>query len=232
MKLIIPIIKAHNKSNISSIYLGRVVDVSPSLEQNPRDVLVPVVGGNMEGSEAGLAGHVRVVIVLQQQGGRLGVVLLGCDVEGWQPDLAPGVVLQQDGHHLVVTLLQSHGQGGEAVLRGEGLGGPAGQEEPHHLVVVLLGGHVERGEPVLGLDVDAGGVLDQDLHHLRLAGQAGDVEGGVALLGGRVDLGPPGQQVLDYHHMALLAGQVQGVQPVLKLGEMRNLTSGLCSALQ
>ena len=213
MELIVLII---NKSQICFLYLGRVVDVSSSLEENPRDVLVPVVGGNVERCEARLARHVRVVVVLEQQSRGLGVVLLSCDVEGRQADLAPGVVLQQDGHHLVVALLQGHRQRGEAVLGGEGLGGAAGQEEPHHLVVVLLGRHVERGEPVLGLDVDAGAVLHQDLHHLELAGQAGDVEGGVALLGGGVYLGSPGQEVLHDHDVALLAGQVQSVQPVLR----------------
>ena len=90
------------------------------------------------------------MIVLQQQRRRLRVVLLGRDVEGGQPHLAAGVVLQQHGNnlveknypllfiflcekisyelkkyltasccHLVVSLLQRHGQGGEAVLGAE-----------------------------------------------------------------------------------------------------------------
>ena len=61
---------------------------------------------------------VCVVVVLQQQGGRLGVVLAGGDVQRGQTHLALGVVLQQDGHHLVVALLEGDGQRGEAVLGG------------------------------------------------------------------------------------------------------------------
>ena len=41
-----------------------------------------------------------IVVVLQQEPGGLGVVLLGGDVEGGQPDLAPGVVLKEDGDDL------------------------------------------------------------------------------------------------------------------------------------
>ena len=120
------------------------------------------------------------MIVLQQQRRGLRVVLLGGDVEGGQPHLAAGVVLQEHGDnllmiifilfilfvrtsfsyeynflcekisyepkkyftasycHLVVPLLQRHGQGGEAVLGAEGLAGARPQQEPHHRVVVLL----------------------------------------------------------------------------------------------
>lgn len=60
--------------------------------------------------------HVGVVVVLQQQRRRFGVVLPGGDVQRWQPHLALGVVLQQDGHSLVVPLLQCHSQRGETVL--------------------------------------------------------------------------------------------------------------------
>ena len=42
---------------------------------------------------------------LQQQDGRLAVVLFGGDVQRGQADLAARVVFQQDGHHLVVALL-------------------------------------------------------------------------------------------------------------------------------
>lgn len=56
------------------------------------------------------------MVVLEEQGGRLGVVLAGGDVQGGQADLAFGVVLQQDGDHLVVALLEGDGQRGEAVL--------------------------------------------------------------------------------------------------------------------
>ena len=54
----------------------------------------------MERGEARLAGHVRVVIVLEQQRRRLGVVLLGGDVERGEADLAPGVILKQNSDNL------------------------------------------------------------------------------------------------------------------------------------
>ena len=61
------------------------------------------------------------MLVLQEQGGGLDVVLLGRDVEGGQAHLAPRVVLQQHRDHAVVTLLEGHGQGRESILsRGEG----------------------------------------------------------------------------------------------------------------
>ena len=59
---------------------------------------------------------VGVVVVLQQQRGRLGVVFAGGDVQRGQTDLPFGVVLQQQRHHLIVALLQSDRQRGEAVL--------------------------------------------------------------------------------------------------------------------
>lgn len=62
---------------------------------------------------------VGVVVVLEQQRGRLGVVLSGGDVQSRQAHLALSVILQQDRDHLVVALLQGDGQGGEAIL-GEG----------------------------------------------------------------------------------------------------------------
>ena len=55
--------------------------------------------------------------------------------------------------HLVVPLLQCHGQRREPVLSGEGLTGARGQQEPHHVVMILLRRHVERGEPILRLDI-------------------------------------------------------------------------------
>jgi len=58
------------------------------------------------------------VVVLEEQGGGLGVVLARGDVERGQADLPFGVVLQQQRHHLVVALLQRHRQRGEAILRG------------------------------------------------------------------------------------------------------------------
>ena len=56
------------------------------------------------------------MVVLQQQGGGLGVVLAGGDVQGRQTHLALRIVLQQQGDHLVVALLEGHREGGEAIL--------------------------------------------------------------------------------------------------------------------
>ena len=60
------------------------------------------------------------MVVLEEQGGCLGVVLAGSNVESWEADLALGVVLQEQGDHLFVTLLESHRQGGKAVLERDG----------------------------------------------------------------------------------------------------------------
>ena len=57
-----------------------------------------------------------VLLVLQQQRGWLDVVLLGGDVQGGQPHLALGVVLEQHAHHPLVALLQRHRQRREAIL--------------------------------------------------------------------------------------------------------------------
>ena len=138
-------------------HLGRVVDISAPLEEDNRDALVAVVGGDMERGEAGLAGHVGVVVVLQEQGGRLRVVLLGRDVQGWQAHLASCVVLQQNcdhlvarnpvqdlkllrikDNHLVMALLQGNSKRSEAILGSQGLAGTRGEKEPNHLVVILL----------------------------------------------------------------------------------------------
>jgi len=63
-----------------------------------------------------LGRDVGVVVVLKQQSGRLDVVLFGRDVQRRKSNFASKVVLQQHGDHLVVTLLQSNGQGRESVL--------------------------------------------------------------------------------------------------------------------
>lgn len=52
-------------------------------------------------------------------------------------------------HYLIVSLLQSDGQGREAVLGGERLVRAGRQEEPDDGVVILLRRHVQGGEPVL-----------------------------------------------------------------------------------
>ena len=70
--------------------------------------------------------------------------------------------------HLVVPLLQRHGQGREPVLGGEGLAGARGQQEPHHVVMVLLGRHVQRGEPILGLDIHTRAGIENSVTHERL----------------------------------------------------------------
>lgn len=59
---------------------------------------------------------IRVVVVLQEQGRGLGVVLAGSDVQGRQAYLALCIVLQQQGDHLVMALLEGHRQRGEAIL--------------------------------------------------------------------------------------------------------------------
>jgi len=59
---------------------------------------------------------IGVVVILEEQGGGLGVVLACGDVQGRQADLSFGVILQEDGHHLVVALLEGNGQRGEAIL--------------------------------------------------------------------------------------------------------------------
>lgn len=61
--------------------------------------------------------HVSVVVTLQKQRSGLGVIFAGSDVQRRKADLPLGVILQQEGNHLVVALLQRHRQGGEPVLR-------------------------------------------------------------------------------------------------------------------
>lgn len=56
------------------------------------------------------------MVVLQEQGRGLGVVLAGSDVQGRQAYLALCIVLQQQGDHLVMALLEGHRQRGEAIL--------------------------------------------------------------------------------------------------------------------
>lgn len=65
---------------------------------------------------------ISVVVVLQEQCGRLCVVFARGDVQSGQADLAFSVVLQQDGNHLVVALLERNGQRGEAILHFRGGG--------------------------------------------------------------------------------------------------------------
>jgi hypothetical protein len=114
-------------------------------------------------------------------------------VQGRKSNFSAGVVLQEDGHHFIVSLLQGDGQRSESVLfkaknmgrrqsreatasspvshlRRQTLIGSVGQQEADHGVVILLGRHVQRRESVLRLDVDGSAILHQDLDHLLLAG--------------------------------------------------------------
>lgn len=71
---------------------------------------------------------ISVVVVLEEQGGRLGVVLACSDVQGRKADLSFSIILQQDRNHLVVALLEGDGQRGEAILD-EGRRGRDGRGE-------------------------------------------------------------------------------------------------------
>lgn len=56
------------------------------------------------------------MVVLQEQGRGLGVVLAGSNVQGRQSHFALSIVLQKQGDDLVMALLEGHRQRGEAVL--------------------------------------------------------------------------------------------------------------------
>lgn len=56
------------------------------------------------------------MVVLEEERGGLGVVFPRSDVQRGQADLSFGVVFQQEGNHLVVSLLQRHRQRSETVL--------------------------------------------------------------------------------------------------------------------
>ncbi len=66
-------IRIRNSGQISwfQTHLGGIVDIRAALEQHRGNVLVAVVGGDVEGREPALARHVGVVVVLQQQCCRL-----------------------------------------------------------------------------------------------------------------------------------------------------------------
>lgn len=67
-----------------------------------------------------LGKHVRVGVILQKHRSRPGVVVAGRDVQGREAHLPLRPVVDEVCHHVLVALLQSHGQRGEAVLaRGE-----------------------------------------------------------------------------------------------------------------
>lgn len=73
-------------------------------------------------SVSDLAQDVSVGVVLQQHGGGSRVVVSSCDVQRGEADLPFGSVVDQQGHHVLVALLERHRQRREAVLRGEGEG--------------------------------------------------------------------------------------------------------------
>lgn len=81
-----------------------------STQTEPRSEAVSIITGPHLGLD------VCVVVILQEQGRGLGVVLAGSDVQSRQSHLALGIVLQQQGDHLVMALLESHRQRGEAIL--------------------------------------------------------------------------------------------------------------------
>ena len=88
-----------------NIYLGRIVDISAALQQNLRNVLVTVVGRDVQRREPALARHIGVVVVLQQQRGRLCVVFLGGDMQGGKADLnSKNVMLGKMGIHILFIL--------------------------------------------------------------------------------------------------------------------------------
>ena len=88
-----------------NIYLGRIVDISAALQQNLRNVLVTVVGRDVQRREPALARHIGVVVVLQQQRGRLCVVLLGGDMQGGKAHLnSKNVMLGKMGIHILFIL--------------------------------------------------------------------------------------------------------------------------------
>lgn len=66
------------------------------------------------GSYLGL--YISIVIILKQEGGRLGVIFPSRNVQSRQPHLSFGVILQEYGHRLVVSLLECHSQRSKAVL--------------------------------------------------------------------------------------------------------------------
>ena len=73
--------------------------------------------------------------------------------------------------------------GGEAVARGLGGGGPVLHQEGRHVGVALLRGEVQGGEARLGLGPGLGPVLEERGRDVDLVLAGGDVEGRVAVLG-------------------------------------------------
>lgn len=60
--------------------------------------------------------HVGVVVALEEEGGGLGVVFPCGDVQRGEAHLPLRIVLQQQGDHLIVALLQRHRQRSKTIL--------------------------------------------------------------------------------------------------------------------
>lgn len=60
---------------------------------------------------------IGIMVVLEQQCSRLGVVLAGGDVKRREADFTFGVMFQEKRDHLIMTLLQSNGQRSETILQ-------------------------------------------------------------------------------------------------------------------
>lgn len=99
-----------SESNLSHLMTGSDFALSPrptTLSLPRRNVVAAEFSSpNVLSLYLGL--HVSVVIVLKQEGGRLGVVLPSCNMQSWQPHFSFGVILQEDGHCLVMSLLECH----------------------------------------------------------------------------------------------------------------------------
>lgn len=82
-------------------------------------VLISVIKTDwkLAAEEADLGRDIGIVVVLQQQRGRLDIVFLGGDVQRRESNFAAKIVLQQHSHDLVMTLLQSDSQRREPVLQ-------------------------------------------------------------------------------------------------------------------
>lgn len=66
-----------------------------------------------------LGKHVWVGVILQKDCGCSCVIIAGRDVQGRETHFPFRPIVDEVGHHILMTLLQSHGQWGEAILVGE-----------------------------------------------------------------------------------------------------------------
>lgn len=82
--------------------------------RRPRDSPGPLPGCPHLGK------HIWVGVVLQKHSRCPGVIVAGRYVQGGQAHLPFRPVVDEVCHYVLVALLQSHSQGSEAVLRGQG----------------------------------------------------------------------------------------------------------------